>query len=176
MQAIADELAAGRAQLLHETADLSQAQTDWCPTPGHWSIGEVLDHITAAEAVWGRMINNVLKTAEARGPLPPYPQETVAFRWSPPTADERWEVAAPEAAMPVSGKPLSALREALQDQAGWTARVLGRIAVTDPRQFTVIHPILGAMHLAEAYLLAAWHMRVHLKQILEIKQATGFPR
>jgi hypothetical protein len=175
MQAIADELAAGRAQLLRETAGLSQAQTDWCPAPGHWSIGEVLDHITVAEAVWGRTISNVLKVAEARGALPPYPHATVAFRWRPPTADERWEVPAPEAAVPVPGKPIVALREALQDQAGWTARVLGRIAATDPRQFTVIHPILGAMNLAEAYLFAAWHMRVHLKQLLDIKQATGFP-
>jgi hypothetical protein len=175
MQAIADELAAGRAQLLRETIGLSQAQTDWCPAPGHWSIGEVLDHITVAEAVWGRTISNVLKAAEARGTLPPYPHETVAFRWRPPTADERWEVPAPEVAVPVPGRPIGALREALQDQAGWTARVLGRIAATDPRQFTVMHPILGAMYLAEAYLWAAWHMRVHLKQILDIKQATGFP-
>src|SRR5919202_363880 len=109
-------------QLLRETAGLSQAQTDWCPAPGHWSIGEVLDHITVAEAVWGRMISNVLKAAEARGALPPYPHETVAFRWRPPTADERWQVAAPEVAVPVPGKPISTLREASQDQAGWTVR------------------------------------------------------
>lgn len=176
LQRIAVEVEHERAHVLAEVTGLSQAQADWKPAPGEWSIGEALDHLARAEALSGRMISASLKRAAETGPLPPYPGVIAEFPWSPPTAGDRWMVQAPEPAAPVAGKPIEALRRALAEQSEWTAKVLARLATVDPRACAVRHPIIGDMDLAQWCRFAAYHLRIHLRQIQDVRAAAGFPR
>jgi hypothetical protein len=59
-------------------------------------------------------------------------------------------VQAPEPAAPVAGKPIEPLRRALAEQSEWTAKVLARFA--------------------------AYHLRIHLRQIQDVRAAPGLPR
>lgn len=176
LQHIAAEIEDERARVLAEVAGLSQAQADWKPALGEWSIGEVLDHLARAEALSGRMIGAALKRAAEARPLAPYPSAIAEFPWSPPTPGDRWMVQAPEPAAPVAGKPIEALRRDLAGQSEWTAKMLARLATVDPRACAVRHPIIGDMDLAQWCRFAAYHLRIHLRQIRDAKAAAGFPR
>lgn len=175
LQRISDELDAMRARVLGEVAGLSERQGEWKPGPGEWSVGEVLDHLVKAEGIGGKLISVTLKRAEERGALLPYPGEVEEFPWTPPTPDDRWMVQVPEPAAPTSSQPIEGLRKAMSEQAHWTRKTLERLAGVDPRGYAARHPILGEMNLAQWCRFAAFHMRVHLRQIQEVKRAAGFP-
>ena len=177
LQSIADELATWRARVLDEVGGLSEHQAAWRPPADSWSIREVLHHLVIAEGLGGRVSTATLRRAAERGPLAAYPQECEAdvLAWDPPTADDRWPVEVPEPAVPTDREPLAALREALATQAQRTAAVLDRLAAIDPRAVTAAHPLLGEMNLAQWARFAAYHLRVHLRHIQDIKAAPGFP-
>lgn len=175
LRRIAHELEAWRHRVLEEVAELSQQQADWTPAPQEWSIGEVLHHLAIAEGLGGRLISVTLRRAADRGTLRPYPREIEEFKWKSPTPDHRWLVRAPEPAVPLHGQPVERLRKAVIEQGQWTRKVLARLAEVDPRAYTARHPILGDLNLAEWCCFAAYHMRVHLQQIQDIKGAVGFP-
>lgn len=52
-----------RGRTLTLTASLTQAQLDWRPEPGRWSVGEVLDHIVLAEEVYRRPMAELIARA-----------------------------------------------------------------------------------------------------------------
>jgi hypothetical protein len=47
------QLRAVRSRTLAMIHDLSQAQRDYVPQPGQWSVGEQADHLILAEQVLG---------------------------------------------------------------------------------------------------------------------------
>jgi hypothetical protein len=51
-----------------------------------------------------------------------------------------------------------------------------RLGAVDPRPLTFSHPRLGALDLAQWWMLQAWHDGVHLEQLRAVKAAPGFPK
>ncbi|HEX4346314.1 MAG TPA: DinB family protein, partial [Vicinamibacterales bacterium] len=61
------ELKAARAATLALVAPLAQAQLDFSPRAGRWSIGEVADHLRLSEQVWrGEMMRVVALARDGR--------------------------------------------------------------------------------------------------------------
>lgn len=58
-------LAAARAQTLAALAPLSQAQFDFSPGSGRWSIGEIAHHLVLAESLYREEIANLVSLARA---------------------------------------------------------------------------------------------------------------
>lgn len=176
LEEIADGLEHRRAQVLGEVAGLSQSQADWRPGPDQWSLGEVLHHLVLAEGIAGKMVSVAIKHAAEAGPLPPYAADIDAFAWQPPTPDDRWVVRVPEPAAPTHGQPIAALREAMAKQRSLTEKVLQRVAAVDPRVITAVHPLIGNMNAAQWAIFCEYHMRVHLRQMKDVKAAPVFPQ
>src|SRR5215469_7667132 len=54
-------LSAARAQTLAAVAPLTQAQLEFRPREGSWSIGEVADHLTLAEGLYRGEIERLIE-------------------------------------------------------------------------------------------------------------------
>jgi hypothetical protein len=175
LRAIADELERRRAQVLDEVEGLSQRQADWRPAHDQWSVGEVLHHLVIAEGIAGKMVSVALKRVADAGSLLPYPAEVDAFAWRAPRSDDRWLVRVPEPAAPTHGQPVDGLREAFTRQRALTEKVLQRLTGIDPRAITAVHPLIGDMNAAEWYRFCEYHMRIHLRQMKDVKAAPAFP-
>ena len=175
LRGIADELEGRRTEVLAEVEGLSQHEADWRPARDQWSLGEVLHHLVLAEGIAGKMVSVAVKRVVDAGPVPPYPAEVDAFPWQAPSRDDRWLVRVPEPAAPTHGQPIDALREAFTTQRDLTEKVLQRLAVLDPRAITTRHPLIGDMNAAQWYVFCEYHMRVHLRQMKDVKAAPAFP-
>jgi hypothetical protein len=172
LDSIANEIDRARSRVLRLVADRTPTQADWRPRAGEWSIAEVLDHLIRAEENSARLIAGLAK----RAPAVPYPDDVTEFAWTPPTADEYWNVRVPAlSAEPSSGKPLPALREKLTQQGVLTRRALVRLATIDPRTVTFAHALIEEpMNLGQWGRFIAYHLDVHARQIEDLDRA--YPR
>src|SRR5437899_1251936 len=50
-----------RAETLRVSSGLTQAQSDFAPAPGKWSVGEVLDHLLLAEDYYRRIFHRLIE-------------------------------------------------------------------------------------------------------------------
>ncbi|HEX7787392.1 MAG TPA: DinB family protein [Methylomirabilota bacterium] len=171
VEALWRDLESVRAQVMKETEALGQAQVDWQPAEGEWSIGEVLHHLVLAEVGTGKLTSKLLRDAPA--PLPPFPADLGAFAAvpEPPPGPAR----APEVVYPERGHPLDRLLADLKSTRERSRQSMERVAAVDPRSFRWRHFTLGEMDLAQWWLLHVRHETDHLQQIRAIKAAAGFP-
>ena len=175
LRRIADELERRRAEVLAEVEGISQRQADWRPAHDQWSLGEILHHLAVAEGIAGKMVSLAVKRVVGGGSLPQYPAEVDAFSWRAPSPDDRWLVRVPEPAAPTHGQPIDALRKAFTTQRMLTEKVLQRLTEVDPRAITAVHPLIGEMNAALWYLFCEYHMRVHLRQMKNVKAGPALP-
>jgi len=172
LDAIARDLDAVRAEVLHEADGLSQAQADWRPSPDDWSVGEILHHLTLAEINTGKLTSKLLK--ETGGAVAPYPPGLDGFAplpaWPPGPRE------APPVVRPEKGHPIAQLLHDMRAARDRSRQSLERLATVDPRAFTWRHFTLGEMDLGQWWMLQAQHDRDHLQQLRRIRKTPGFPR
>jgi hypothetical protein len=172
VEALWNELQTVRAQLLEETAGLSQAQADWRPSEQDWSIGEILHHLFLAEVGTGKLTSKLLK--DAPQPLAPFPADLKAF--APLPAPPPGPAKAPEVVYPERGHPLEQLLGDLKAARERSRQSVERLAAVDPRGLKWRHFTLGEMDLAQYWGLHVRHEADHLRQLRAVKAAAGFPR
>jgi hypothetical protein len=171
VEALWNDLESVRAQLLKEAEGLSQAQSDWRPSEGEWSVGEILHHLTLAEVGTGKLTSKLLK--EAPQPIPSFPRDLRAFLPvpTPPPGPAR----APEVVYPERGHSLERLIADLKVTRERSRQSVERLAAVDPRGLRWPHVTLGEMDLAQWWLLHVRHETDHLQQLRDVKAAKGFP-
>jgi hypothetical protein len=172
LEVIAHDLDAVRAEVLREADGLSQAQADWRPTAGDWSVGEILHHLTLAEINTGKLTSKLLK--ELGDAATPYPPDLAGFASLPPWPPGPRE--APPMVRPDKGYPIALLLHDMRAARERSRQSLARLATVDPRAFTWRHFTLGEMDLGQWWMLQAHHDRDHLQQLRRIKKSPGFPR
>jgi hypothetical protein len=173
VQKLWDELQAVRADVLREVEGLSQAQADWKPGPGEWSIGEVVHHLTVAEIATGKLTTKLTKEAAAAGTLVDgFPAD---FGEITPLPDARGARDAPEVVWPEHGKPIGELVSAMKATRVRSEQSIEKVAATDPRRLVFKHGHLGTLDLGQWWKLQAAHDGIHLAQIRDVKRAPGFP-
>lgn len=173
IQTLWDQLQAVRGEVLREVEAVSQRQADWKPADTEWSIGEVIDHLTVAEAATGKVTTKLTREAEAAGTLRPWPAGLSALAplpaWPPGPAE------APSVVWPSHGKPLGELIAAMKATRERSRQSMERLASVDPRGLLFPHGRLGPLDLGQWWTLQAEHDRIHLAQLRAIKRAPGFP-
>lgn len=170
-----NELQAAREELLKEVEGLSQAQADWRPGDGEWSIGEILHHVTLGEIATGKLTTKLVREAEVAGKLAPYPPDLTGFAPIPRPQPGR-PTGAPPHILPETGQPIGQLLAELRSTRARTRQSIERLGSVDPRPLTWEHVTFGVLDLGQWWKLILTHDRMHLEQIRAAKAAPGFAR
>jgi DinB family protein len=166
-----NDLESVRSQLLKEAEGLTQAQADWQPADGEWSVGEILHHLMLAEVGTSKLTSKLLR--DTRPPLPPFPTDLEGF--TPLPAPPPGPAKAPEVIYPERGHRLERLIADLRTTRERSRQAVERLATIDPRAFTWRHFTFGELDLAQWWLLHVRHETDHLQQLRAVKAAEGFP-
>jgi DinB family protein len=172
LASLAQELDTVRAEVLREADGLSQAQADWRPSAGDWSVGEILHHLTISEINTGKLTSKLLKETSAAATA--YPLDLPGFAPVPPWPPGPRE--APPIVRPEKGHAIEHLLHDMRAARERSRQSLERLATVDPRAFTWRHFTLGEMDLGQWWMLQAEHDQDHLQQLRRIKKSHGYPR
>ena len=172
VEALWNDLQSARAQVLKEVEGLSQAQAGWRPSDTDWSAGEIVHHLTLAEVGTGKVTSKVLKDAVEA--VKPFPADLKGF--TPLATPSGGRAEAPQAVWPERGRPFAQLVAEMKAARERSRQSIERLGAVDPRPLTFSHPRLGALDLAQWWMLQAWHDGVHLEQLRAVKAAPGFPK
>lgn len=161
----------GRDSLLQSIAGLSDAQLNFKPPSGRWSIADCIEHIVLTEdSMFGRATTG---TPNQNGvSLDPEKYE----RFVAAVVGRSRKVVAPEGFHPGGhcGSAAEACKKFLDGRE--RAIVFARQCPDDLRHLFALHPLLGEIDCYRFLLLLALHPARHAAQIEEIKQDPAFPQ
>jgi hypothetical protein len=166
-----------RKLFLDSVAGLTGAQWDFKPAPGRWSIAECAEHIALSEEFISGMLKKGLETPvtpEKR--FPPAEARAKDERMIAMTIDRSHKAEAPEPIRP--SHHFKSPQEALvRFRAARQANIEYMIQTQDDlRDRLMENPVYGQFDLYQGYLMLAAHSQRHTLQILEVKEAAGYPR
>jgi DinB superfamily len=160
-----------RDWLIDEVSGLSQAQLDFRPAPGVWSVMEVVEHLVVVGPIYWNDLQKALKGKPGK-PAPNSPSNG--------DADILWygiDRSRPEKAIPSELAPgrLRDLAEGLKSYRAQHARLLEYAKTTndDLRSHVVERQLCDAYQWA---LLISTHEQRHVLQIRELKKHPSFPK
>ena len=175
LQEIWKENAAAREALLDEVRGLSAARLAFQPSPGKWSIGEILYHLSLAERSIARVASRILQQAAGRGFIgEPGSMEPPAHQIDRDMFNA--PAAAPESVLPSPGHPLERLLASLEESRERLLDVSSRADGRVVGNVTIRHFQLGELHFYQWLALEGAHESKHLAQIRRIKSHLKFPR
>jgi len=197
------ELESARAQTLGMTGALSQGQLDFAPRTGVWSIGEILDHLVLAEALYRGEIARLIELARAgRRPYlrrtfdeinvaPMYVPTMVLSLFSTPIAimsrtmpDSVRRLLTefplvptrnPDLATPRRHRPAAALQSDLRQSLADTRALLATNRDLQFDRMISEHPLTGATSVPQMLGFLALHERRHQGQIDRVRRQRSFP-
>lgn len=197
------EFAAARGRTVAIAAPLTQAQLDFSPRYGRWSIGEVLHHLLLAEDLYRREIARLVELARAG--RQPYIRRTFAdVNVSPlyvpdvflPMLDIPFSIMNrfipqavrdfaieypllpmrnPTIATPRRGRVGAELRDELVSSLERTRTLLASNADLAFEQMVSEHPLMGAANVPQIFAFLARHERRHQSQIEKVRSGARFP-
>ena len=166
---------ATRTALWGEVRELSEAQLGFQPTPGRWSIGEILDHLCLAERSITRTLSRILQQAAGRGQIgepgtidpPEHGIDLESYNRS---------AGAPESVLPSPDRPLERLLVGLTESRLRLQEVTKQADDRVVGNVTLPHFQLGELNFYQ-WLTSEWaHEAKHLEQIRRIKTDPRFPK
>ena len=159
---------------------LSDAQFNWQPAPGRWSIAGCFEHLNMSAAkLFIPSIDGAIANARSHGLTSPGPFTYSAFeRWCVRTNDApaRMRFRAPKVVQPAATKSMDDVRaEFLRWQDELAARIHGADGL-DLRRARYKSPLpLIKWSLGAFIQLMLAHERRHIWQARQVLQAPGFP-
>jgi hypothetical protein len=144
--------------------DIDQKTTERQPSPGEWSVGEVVHHLVLMERKIRQMVR-AMRWALMSKKLPlemrkPAPLKKVSER--------KERVKTFGAFIPLHGRPFEAMLHTLDSERQKTIKFARRVNLDKLRPRYVRHPFIGALNGEEWILFLARHQERHAKQIEEI--------
>jgi uncharacterized damage-inducible protein DinB len=192
-----------RAATLQLVAPLRQEQFDFRAKPTRWSVGEIVDHLLLAEALYRREISALidLKRAGKRPYLRRSFDDVNVSPFGLPDAFLPWlgppltlanvflpsflrELAVEYAVIPMRSpgpttprprRPAGDLRAELLASSDETRRLLAANADLDYREMVSEHPLTGASSIPDMLTFLARHERRHQRQIAAVRSDLRFP-
>ena len=197
-------LSAARAQTLAALAPLSQAQLDFSPGPGRWSIGEIADHLRLAEELYRDEIARLVALARAgnrpylkrsfedinvaplRLPTPVLSWLSVPFSLMSRVLPDQvlsfvtefpvLPTRNPDRATPRPGRPGAELRAALARSLADTRALVEANGDLDFARLISEHPLTGASDAPQILRFLSLHERRHQGQMERVRSDPRFPR
>ena len=176
------QFTANRREAAVLCSGLSDAQFNWAPEPGRWSIAECLGHLNVGADVYIRLIEHATERGRARGLLATGPfRYGFLSRWfmgllEPPV---RTRYKTPRLFYPAPGvqhRVTDVLSQFESAGRGWD-ECLRRANGLNLARVKVPSPVLPLLRFQLGPLFAgqAAHERRHLWQGKQVRAATGFP-
>jgi hypothetical protein len=185
-----------RAETLALVGDLSQAEMDYTPAPGKWSVGEVLDHLLLAERFFRGEIRQLIELKRSgRRPVLQrgikdfnvsvafIPKSLLPFLEIPltlfsplvPRAVKDFLLRSrlipaqhPDVAAPRNARSAQDLRADLVSSLQETTILFEANADLDFRELIHQHPLLGINHVLDLLRMLVLHEQRHQEQIAGI--------
>jgi len=193
-----------RAETLRLSA-VTQAQSEFTPAPGKWSVGHVLDHLLLAEAFYRGIFAQLIemKKSGVRRPvihnsfadlntsiayipkslLPTLEVPFTIFNMFVPAAFREMmaefrilPAQMPDMAKPRASRPVAELREELKAAYEQTASLFHANPQLNYREMRFRHPLLGDNNMLQVLRIVALHERRHQYQIQDILRSRQFPK
>jgi len=180
LESYQDQLLSIRQDATGLMSGLTDAQFNWQPEPGRWSIACCFDHLNLSAAkLFMPSIDAAIAAGRARGLTGNGPFAYSAFeRWCVRTNDApaRRRFRAPKRVQPQPGKPIEAVRaEFLRWQDELDKRLIDADGL-DLRRTTYKSPIpLVKWSLGAFFQLMLAHERRHTWQARQVRQNRAFP-
>jgi hypothetical protein len=167
-----DHLTKTRDAFLASTQGLSDAQWNFKPAPERWSVGEVAEHLAAAEDFLMGVVQDVMKAPPRSEPADV--KEIDQFVLTA-IADRTNKVTAPEPLMPT--RRFGGMEATLKHFKESRARTLAFLADTkDLRDHASDSPLGKKLDGYQWLLFISAHCERHTKQIDEVKADPNFPK
>lgn len=169
-----DHLAATRQALLDATAGLSEAQWNFKPGPGRWSVAECVEHIALSEDLLFKLVSEqVMKTPASTEEREDVQEVDAMVLAAIPNRSQRFQ--APQEVVPKGrfGSPKDTLKHFLNGRA----RTVNFLKTTpDVRAHAIDSPLGKKLDAYQWILYISAHSERHTKQINEVKADSNFPR
>jgi hypothetical protein len=198
------EFAAVRAATIQKIARLSQAQLEFSPRPGRWSIGEVADHLRLSEDLWRGDISRLVDLAREGRPThlrrsfadlnvsPAFVPDAVLSLFEVPlgimsrfmpdavvgimTELPILPMRNPDVATPRAGRSSAELIGGLNAAIDQTRHLIGAHPDLDFDRMISTHPLMGSNNVPQILVLLARHERRHHVQMERVRSDSRFPR
>ena len=193
-----------RARTLAMVEGLSQAQMDFLPAPGRWSVGELLDHLILSETITRRDISELIQLKKTgRQPViyrsstdfdiaPVFiPKSMLPFleipfnffnMFMPNNVREfflRYALIPARharAATPRRQRSADELHQELLSSLSETETLFAANPTLDYREMILQHPLLGTNNVLQLLRMLALHEQRHQSQMADILKSPQFPR
>jgi hypothetical protein len=169
-------LAADLDALMAAVGSLSQAQAEWKPAPGHWSVGEVLHHLILSNSSFALVVTKLVERGR-RGGLNARPDGRRSWPRLRTFADVKASgpVRNPNRVTPTHGLPVEQLRRELVESHRAVERQIPDLGGLDLAALRFPHPLRFELNVFQWADITGAHERRHLHQIETVLAAQGFP-
>jgi hypothetical protein len=169
-------LAADLEALIGAVAILDQAQADWRPAPGRWSVGEVLHHVVLSNRSFARVTAKLVEQGRREGLA-----ARAGERRSWPRLRSIADVSAsgpvknPDRVTPTHGLRIEQLRKDLVEAHRGVEVQIPALAGLELAALRFPHPLGFELNLYQWADITGAHERRHLSQIEAILAEPTFP-
>jgi hypothetical protein len=165
-------LHATRKQFIDVVTSVSDAQWNYQPAAGRWSLAQIAEHIALSEDKLFQFVEQMLKAPPKEGAKSAVTDEKVMTAM----ADRSFKAQAPEFLKP-AGQWMTR-DELLADFKKWRDRTIDFLenTQTDLRSRTVQHPMFGMIDAYQWCLMIPSHTERHLQQMREVIASPGYPK
>ena len=160
---------------------LSEAQLNWKPAPGSWSIAQCLEHLTAATEGFDQYFEKAIASGREKrsvdGAIPYRPTRLGGWLIKQLVPEATRKVPAPKIFRPAESSSIEgALERFLQQQERFVKFVKDATGI-DYNKTKLRSPVTPLMRysLADAFVLTVVHGRRHLGQAQRVRETPGFP-
>jgi len=176
LEELRNRLAADLSAVMEAVKALDQAQADWRPSPGRWSVGEVLHHVVLSNRLFALVVRRLAQRGRREG-LTASAQSRRSWLRLRSIADAAVSgpVRNPDSATPSHGLAIAELRRDLAAGHAAVEGLVPALAGLDLEALRMPHPLGFELNLFQWVDIAGAHERRHLAQIRAIMTEPGFP-
>lgn len=158
----------------HAVDNLSEAQLNFRPALGKWSIAECVEHIALAELEFPKILEREMRqlpSPDLRSKIRIQDEEI-----RPKMISRMWKAKSPEVFQP--SNKFAQVSDAIAAFQHQRIKTISYVESTknDLRNRFWKHPLTGVIDLYQTLLLMSAHVERHIEQIENIKLSTDFPK
>src|SRR5204863_1239096 len=164
------------------TADLTEAQLNWKPSPEQWSMAQCLEHLAVATQGFDKYFSAALTRAKSKSPntnLPAYKPTRMGGWLARHVAPESpRKLRAPKMFRPADASSIQGSLQMFLDEQQKFIDFVGQCQGLDYNKTRIRSPVTPLMRysLADAFVITVLHAQRHLAQARRVREMPQFPR